>query len=74
MGDSRLLQESNLIARQQHRAPHHAIQATTSEGLAQSPYVVARVGFELATLRIQGTRLTTERHAPLCIYIIFVFT
>jgi len=34
-------------------------QATTSEGLAQGPYVAARVGFEPATLRT-GTELTTE--------------
>jgi len=28
-----------------------------SEGLAQAPYVVARVGFEPATFRTQGTKL-----------------
>ena len=39
--DSRLLQELNLASRQPHRAPHHVIQATTSEGLAQGPYVSA---------------------------------
>jgi len=32
---SRLLQELNLAVRQPRRAPHHAIQATMSEGLAQ---------------------------------------
>ena len=37
------------------RAPHHVIQATTSEGLAHGPYVVARVGFEPATFRTKGT-------------------
>ena len=42
----RLLQESNLTAKQSHRAPHHVIQATTSEGLAQGPYVAAKGGFE----------------------------
>ena len=31
-----------------------------SEGLAQDPYVATRVGFEPATLRMQGTELTTE--------------
>jgi len=31
-----------------------------SEGLAQGPYVAAGVGFEPATLRTQGTELTTE--------------
>jgi len=30
-------------------------QATASEGLAQGPYVVDRVGFEPATFRTQGT-------------------
>ena len=55
-----LLLESNLTARQPRRAPHHVIRATTSEGLAQGPYVVARVGFEPVTLLMQGTELTTE--------------
>ena len=50
MDDGKLLQELNLTARQPHRVPHHVIQAITSEGLAQGPYVVARVGFEPATL------------------------
>ncbi len=31
-----------------------------SEGLAQGPYVAAGAGFEPATLRTQGTELTTE--------------
>jgi len=39
-------------------------QATTSEGLAQGPYVMARVGFERATLRMQGAELTTESPHP----------
>jgi len=39
---------------------HHVIQATASEGLAQGPYVVARVGFKPATLRTEGTELNTE--------------
>ena len=64
--DSRLLQESNLAARQSHRSPLHVIQATTSEGHAQGPYVAARVGFEPATF-------CTEHHqAPqLCMCIWF---
>ena len=33
------LQESNFAARPPRRAPHHVIQATTSEELAQGPYV-----------------------------------
>jgi len=35
--DSRLLQDSNLADRQPCRTPHHVIQSTTSEGLAQGP-------------------------------------
>ncbi len=41
-----------------------ALQATTSEGLAQGPYVAARVGFEPATFRTQGTKPTTEPACP----------
>ena len=54
MNDSRLLHESNLAAMQPCRAPHHVIQATTSEGLAQGSYVVAKVGFEAVTFRNEG--------------------
>ena len=50
--DSRLLKKSNVTARQPGRAPHHAIQATMSEGLAQSPYMAARVLLEPTTLRM----------------------
>ena len=32
-----------------------ALQATASEGLAQGPYVAARVGFEPVTIRSEGT-------------------
>ena len=39
---------------------HHVIQAITSEGLAQGPYVAVRVKFEPATLLMQGTELTTK--------------
>ena len=52
---STLLQESNLATRQPRRPPYHGIQATTSEGLAQGPYVAARVGFEPATFHTEGT-------------------
>jgi len=38
--------------------------ATVSEGLAQSPYVAARVGFIPATHRMQGIKLTTEPTRP----------
>ena len=56
MDDSRLLQESNLTTRQPRRAPHHVMQATTSEEFAQNAArVAARVGFEPATLWMQGT-------------------
>ena len=41
------------------------LQATTSEGLAQGPYVAARVEFETETLRTQGTKLTTEPPRPM---------
>jgi len=56
--DSKLLQKSNLTARQPHVVPHHVIQATTSEGLAQGHDVVAIVGFKPATLQMQGTEPT----------------
>src|SRR6218665_2931697 len=52
MDDSRLLQESNLAAR---AANHVMTQATTSDGLAQVPYVAARVGFEPTTSCTEGT-------------------
>ena len=39
-------------------------QATVSQGLAQGPYVAARVEFEPATLWTQGTELTTEPPCP----------
>ena len=51
-------QESSLTTREPLRAPLHVMQATTSKGLAQCPYVVARVG-------MQGTELTTEPPCPL---------
>ena len=44
--DGRLLQESNLAARQPQGATS-VIQAIAVEGLAQSPYVAARGGIEL---------------------------
>ena len=37
---------------------------TASEGLAQGPYMVARVGFEPATLRMEGIALTTDPPCP----------
>jgi len=36
-----------------------APQATVSEGLAQGPYMAARAGFELTTLRLKGIDSTT---------------
>ena len=45
------------------------LQATTSEGLAQGPYEVARVGFEPVTLWMEDIELyhlaTSAHHAPL---------
>ena len=52
-------------------------QAIASEGLAQGPYAAARVGFEPATLRSQGTERTTAPPRPIyicemymCIYVL----
>jgi len=46
--------ESNFTTRRKHRALHYIIQATTSEGLVQGPYVAARVGpCDLADARHQ---------------------
>src|SRR6218665_40713 len=44
---------------QPHRAPYHVIHATMSEGLAQGPYVAARVGFEPATFLTEHHHSTT---------------
>jgi len=52
--DSRLLQESNLAARQQQGATS-VIQAISGEGLAQGPYVVARGGVKPTTFCTEGT-------------------
>ena len=41
-----------------------APQATASEGLAQGPYVAARAGFELTTLRTKGDESTPEPPWP----------
>jgi len=38
--------------------------ATASEGLAQGPYVAARAGFELATLRTKGVESTYAPPRP----------
>ena len=50
---SEMLPTTALILCQSQYA--QAQQATVSEGLAQGHYVVARVGFEPATLRTEGT-------------------
>src|SRR6218665_992736 len=49
--------------RQPHRAPHPVIQAVTSEGLAQGPYVADRGEVEPATFRTEDTEHhhSTER-------------
>src|SRR6218665_4089065 len=49
------------LRRSQHA---EAQQATTSEGLGQGPYMAARVGFEPATFRTEGTELPTEPPSP----------
>jgi len=59
--DSRLLQESNLAARQPRRAPHHVIQGTASEELAQGPSVAAS-GLEPATFRTEDLECATTIH------------
>jgi len=40
------------------------LQAAVSEGLAQGPYVAARVGFKSVTLRTEGVELITEPPRP----------
>src|SRR6218665_280998 len=63
--DSRLLQESNLAARQPQGATS-VIQAIRGEGLAQGPYVVARGGIEPTTFHTEGTdNLHLTNHAPM---------
>ena len=57
-----------LLCRSQHT---EALQATVSEGLAQGPYVAARLGFEPATFRMQATEPTTEPPCPTVIIIMF---
>jgi len=49
-----------------------APQATASEGFAQGPYVAARAGCELATLRTKGTRFTNEPLRSLLISMIML--
>jgi len=56
---SRLLQELNSASRQP-KGTTSVIQAITSEGLAQGPYVATRVGVEPATFRIEGTTQSTR--------------
>ena len=41
-----------------------APQATASEGVAQGPYVAARVGLEPATLWTKGVETTNEPPCP----------
>jgi len=42
----------------------HVPQATVSEGLAQAPYVVARVGVKPTTLQTTGVDSTNARPMP----------
>ena len=53
--DGKLLQKSNLTARQPRKVPLDVIQATTSEGPVQGHYMAARVGFKPATFLTEGT-------------------
>ena len=47
-----------------------APQATTSEGLAQGPYVEASAGFEPAILRMKGDNLPMSHHAQYTLYLL----
>jgi len=60
---SRLLQESNLAAEQPHRTPHNVIQAITSEGLAQGPYVEVESNQRPSASKAPTT--TTQQTMPL---------
>src|SRR6218665_300689 len=65
--DIRLLQESNLAARQRQGATS-VIQAITGEGLAQGPYVAARGGSEPTTFRTEGNdNRHLTNHAPMAV-------
>ena len=74
MDDSKLLLKLNLTVGQSRRVPHHVIQATTSEGLAQGPYVAARVGFKPATFSIEFTKHHHSATTPLnrCVLLVMV--
>ena len=45
-----------------------ALQTTVSEGLAQDPYVAARVGIEPTTLRSKGIDSTNAPPRPTILY------
>ena len=62
MSPSEALPTTALILRWSECAK--ALQATASEGLAQGPYVAARVGFEPATFRTEGTKLHHRATTP----------
>ena len=60
----RLLQESNLAARQPPGTTS-VLQAIMGEGLAQGPYVVARGGVEPMTFLTEGTdNIHLTNHTP----------
>src|SRR6218665_3619991 len=50
-----------------------APQATTSEGLAQGPYVAVRAGFEPATLRTKGAKSTNELPRLTDVFLVFLY-
>jgi len=56
-----LLTKASILCWSQHT---EVLQATVSEGLAQGPYVAARVLFEPVTFWMQGTEPTTEPPCP----------
>ena len=67
---SEVLSNTALILCQSKHA--EALQATTSEWLAQGHYVATREGFEHATFRTKGTEPTTEPIHPSNIIIITI--
>jgi len=52
---------------QPRRAPHHVIQAPTSEGFAQGPCLAAGMEFEQATFHTEGTEHHQSTITPLMI-------
>ena len=73
MSPSEALPNTALILCRSYHA--EALRATASEGLAQGPYMAARVGFEPATLQTQGTKpylLATTPHTVLLTWLLMM--